>query len=204
VLLLDEPFGALDARVRKELRMWLRELHDRTHVTTVLVTHDQEEAMEVADSVALMNQGRIEQIGEPHDLYELPVNEFVMSFVGPVNKLGDTLVRPHDVSIGLDRVDGAEEAMIERVVRLGFEVRVELVRGDGHHLWAQLSRDDAEHLELERGQIVFVRATRERVFRADAELAGEPGLGIGDEPLDLVREGAGDQVGEGDGLQHRA
>jgi sulfate/thiosulfate transport system ATP-binding protein len=164
VLLLDEPFGALDARVRKELRTWLRELHDRTHVTTVLVTHDQEEAMEVADSVALMNHGRIEQIGEPHDLYELPANEFVMSFVGPVNKLGGALVRPHDVQIGLDRVDGADEAMVERVVRLGFEVRVELVRSDGHHLWAQLSRDEAEQLELERGHIVYVRATRETVF----------------------------------------
>jgi sulfate transport system ATP-binding protein len=164
VLLLDEPFGALDARVRKELRLWLRDLHERTHVTTVLVTHDQEEAMEVADSVALMNHGRIEQIGEPHDLYELPANEFVMSFVGPVNKVGDTLVRPHDVQLGLDRVDGAEEAMIERVVRLGFEVRVELVRSDGHHLWAQLSRDEAEQLELERGLIVFVRTTRGTVF----------------------------------------
>jgi sulfate transport system ATP-binding protein len=166
VLLLDEPFGALDARVRKELRTWLRRLHERTHVTTVLVTHDQEEAMEVADSVALMNHGRIEQIGEPHDLYELPANEFVMSFVGPVNKVGDTLVRPHDVQLGLDRVEGAEEAMIERVVRLGFEVRVELVRSDGHHLWAQLSRDEAEQLELERGLIVFVKTTRGTVFEA--------------------------------------
>jgi sulfate transport system ATP-binding protein len=164
VLLLDEPFGALDARVRKELRLWLRDLHERTHVTTVLVTHDQEEAMEVADSVALMNHGRIEQIGEPHDLYELPVSEFVMSFVGPVNRIGDALIRPHDVQLSLDRADGADEAMIERVIRLGFEVRVELVRSDGHHLWAQLARDEAEHLEVERGQIVYVRSTREKVF----------------------------------------
>ena len=178
VLLLDEPFGALDARVRKELRVWLRELHERTQVTTVLVTHDQEEAMEVADSVALMNKGRIEQIGEPQDLYELPASEFVMSFVGPVNRLGDALVRPHDVEVSLDPADGAEEAMIERVVRLGFEVRVELVRSDGHHLWAQLARDEAEQLELEKGQVVFVRTIRETVFGDE---------GAGEEPKTLSR-----------------
>ncbi len=97
VLLLDEPFGALDARVRKELRAWLRRLHEEVHVTTVLVTHDQEEAMEVADRIALMNEGRIEQIGRPRDLYEHPANEFVMSFVGPVTRMGEALIRPHDL-----------------------------------------------------------------------------------------------------------
>ena len=99
VLLLDEPFGALDARVRKDLRAWLRRLHDEVHVTTVIVTHDQEEAMEVADSVVVMQKGRIEQAGAPPELYENPVNRFVMSFVGPVSTLGDALVRPHDLEI---------------------------------------------------------------------------------------------------------
>jgi sulfate/thiosulfate transport system ATP-binding protein len=97
VLLLDEPFGALDARVRKELRGWLRRLHEEVHQTTVLVTHDQEEAMEVADRIAVMDQGRIQQVGPPREIYEHPVNQFVMSFIGPVNRLGQTWVRPHDI-----------------------------------------------------------------------------------------------------------
>jgi sulfate transport system ATP-binding protein len=163
VLLLDEPFGALDASVRKELRMWLRRLHDETHVTTIIVTHDQEEAMEVAEQIALLNAGRIEQIGAPRELYEQPANEFVMSFVGPVNRVGGSLVRPRDVSIAVEPGDG-EEAMVERIVHLGFEVRVDLVRHDGAHLWAQLTADEAEQLELERGRIVYVRTSRERVF----------------------------------------
>ena len=129
VLLLDEPFGALDARVRKELRAWLRRLHDEVHVTTIIVTHDQEEAMEVADQIVVLNEGRIEQVGSPRELYEQPANEFVMSFVGPVNRLGDAFVRPHDVELLLEPDgSGAAEAMVERVVHLGFEVRVELVR----------------------------------------------------------------------------
>ena len=106
VLLLDEPFGALDARVRKELRVWLRRLHDETHVTTVFVTHDQEEAMDVADQIVVMNHGRIEQVGAPRELYEHPANEFVMSFIGPVNRLGDAWVRPHDIDILVDEVEG--------------------------------------------------------------------------------------------------
>ena len=97
VLLLDEPFGALDARVRKELRAWLRRLHEEVHVTTIIVTHDQEEAMEVAGQIVVMNEGRIEQVGSPRELYDEPANEFVMSFVGPVNRLGEGFVRPHDV-----------------------------------------------------------------------------------------------------------
>jgi len=164
VLLLDEPFGALDARVRAELRDWLRRLHEEVHVTTVFVTHDQEEAMEVADQVAVMNRGRIEQVGGPRELYEHPATEFVMSFVGPVNRVGDRWVRPHDLDLLLEPADGAEEAMIERVVHLGFEVRVELVRGDGEQLWAQVTRDECEQLELEQGQIVWVRPERARVF----------------------------------------
>jgi len=164
VLLLDEPFGALDARVRAELRDWLRRLHEEVHVTTVFVTHDQEEAMEVADQVAVMNRGRIEQVGGPRELYEHPATEFVMSFVGPVNRVGDRWVRPHDLDLLLEPADGAEEAMIERVVHLGFEVRVELVRGDGEKLWAQVARDECEQLELGQGQIVWVRPERARVF----------------------------------------
>ena len=99
VLLLDEPFGALDAQVRGELREWLRRLHDEIHVTTIFVTHDQEEAMEVAEQIVVMNKGRIEQTGSPRELYESPSNEFVMSFIGPVNRIGDAFVRPHDVEI---------------------------------------------------------------------------------------------------------
>ncbi len=164
VLLLDEPFGALDARVRKELRSWLRRLHDEVHVTTIIVTHDQEEAMEVAGQVVVLNEGRIEQIGSPRELYDSPANEFVMSFVGPVNRLGEAFVRPHDVDVRLEPEEGAFEAMVERVVHLGFEVRVELVRDDGQHLQAQLTQEEAEQLELERGQIVYVRPSRQTVF----------------------------------------
>jgi sulfate/thiosulfate transport system ATP-binding protein len=165
VLLLDEPFGALDARVRKELRAWLRRLHDEVHVTTIIVTHDQEEAMEVAGQVVLLNEGRIEQVGEPRELYESPANEFVMGFVGPVNRLGQTFVRPHDLDVQLEPDVGSSEAMVERVVHLGFEVRVELLRDDGEHLMVQLTKEEAEQLELERGQIVYVRPSRETVFK---------------------------------------
>jgi sulfate transport system ATP-binding protein len=164
VLLLDEPFGALDARVRKELRAWLRRLHDETHTTTVIVTHDQEEAMEVADEVVVMNRGRVEQVAPPRDLYERPANEFVMSFVGPVNRLGDALVRPHDFELTLEPNGTTREAMIERLVHLGFEVRVELVRDDAERFTVQLTRDDCERLELESGQIVYVRPTRQTTF----------------------------------------
>ena len=164
VLLLDEPFGALDARVRKELRVWLRRLHDETHTTTVIVTHDQEEAMDVADRVVVMNGGRIEQIAPPRELYDHPANEFVMSFVGPVNRLGDAFIRPHDVELLLEPNGATQEAMVQRLVHLGFEVRIELVRDDGEVLSAQLTREQVEALELQRGQIVYVRPTRQTVF----------------------------------------
>jgi sulfate transport system ATP-binding protein len=168
VLLLDEPFGALDARVRQELRAWLRRLHEEVHVTTIIVTHDQEEAMEVAGQIVVLNEGRVEQVGSPRELYEQPANEFVMSFVGPVNRLGDTFVRPHDVDLLHEPHGGSSEAMVERVVHLGFEVRVELVREDGQHLTAQLTQEQAEQLELERGQIVYARPSRETTFSAAA------------------------------------
>jgi len=164
VLLLDEPFGALDARVRKELRVWLRRLHDETHTTTVIVTHDQEEAMDVADQVVVMNGGRIEQTAPPRELYDHPANEFVMSFVGPVNQLGDAFIRPHDVELLLEPNGSTQEAMVQRLVHLGFEVRVELVRDDGEVLSAQLTREQVEALELQPGQIVYVRPTRQTVF----------------------------------------
>src|SRR3954447_3513780 len=107
VLLLDEPFGALDATVRKELRAWLRRLHDEVHVTTVFVTHDQEEAMEVAEQIVVLNKGKIEQVGTPRDLYEKPANEFVMRFVGPVSELSGRWMRPHDVEILTEPSNGS-------------------------------------------------------------------------------------------------
>lgn len=166
VLLLDEPFGALDARVRKDLRRWLRRLHDEVHVTTVLVTHDQEEAMDVADLIAVMDHGRIAQVGAPREVYEDPADEFVMSFVGPVNRLGDVWVRPHDLEI-LSTANGTSTpARVERVVHLGFEVRVELV-SDGQHVTAQITREEADRLGLADGEDVHVRPRRSRVFAGD-------------------------------------
>ena len=166
VLLLDEPFGALDARVRAELREWLRRLHEEVHVTTVFVTHDQEEAMEVADQIAVMNHGRIEQVGAPRDLYDRPATEFVMSFVGPVNRLRESWVRPHDLEVSLQPSEGAVEALVERIVHLGFEIRVELVLGDGDKLFAQLTRREIDQLELREGQIVYLRPSAECTFAA--------------------------------------
>ncbi|HVP74619.1 MAG TPA: sulfate ABC transporter ATP-binding protein, partial [Gaiellaceae bacterium] len=142
VLLLDEPFGALDARVRKELREWLLHLHDEMHVTTIFVTHDQEEALELADNIVVMNRGHVEQVAPPRQLYDEPANAFVMSFVGPVNRIGDTWVRPHDVELRLEPNGVTHEAQVERIVRLGFETRVDLVRDDGERMHAQLTRDE--------------------------------------------------------------
>ena len=171
VLLLDEPFGALDARVRQELREWLRRLHDEVHVTTVFVTHDQEEAMQIADHIVLVNHGRVEQIGTPQDLYERPANEFVLTFVGEATKFRGDLVRPHDVVLGALPEDGAEEALVERIAYLGFEVRVQLVLGDGERFDAQITHDEAERLELARGQIVYARLVRRADVAAKDELA---------------------------------
>jgi sulfate transport system ATP-binding protein len=158
VLLLDEPFGALDANVRAELRRWLRRLHDEQGVTTVLVTHDQEEAMDVSDRIAVMNHGKIEQVGAPREIYDSPTTDFVMSFLGPVSRLGDKLVRPHDVTVSLVREHDSIEAMVSRVVHLGFEVRIELELADGSLARAQLTRSQTEELELQRGDIVYVRS----------------------------------------------
>jgi sulfate/thiosulfate transport system ATP-binding protein len=157
VLLLDEPFGALDAVVRAELRAWLRRLHDEQGTTTVLVTHDQEEAMEVADRIAVMSAGAIEQVGSPRDIYDRPASDFVMGFVGPVSRVGGQLVRPHEFKISLTRDEGTIEALARRVLHLGFEVRVELVLPDGSEASAQLTRAQADELELSDGDIVYVR-----------------------------------------------
>jgi sulfate/thiosulfate transport system ATP-binding protein len=159
VLLLDEPFGALDARVRKELRAWLRRLHDEVHVTTIFVTHDQEEAMDLADQIVVMSHGRIEQTGGARELYDNPANEFVMTFVGEVNQMGRSFVRPHDVEFG-----EGDEALVERVVHLGFEVRVELRLANGEEFWAQVTREEAERLELFEGARVRVRPRHAKVF----------------------------------------
>ncbi len=164
LLLLDEPFGALDVQVRGELRDWLRRLHEEIHMTTVFVTHDQEEAMDLAGEIVVMKAGRIEQIGTARELYEQPRNEFVMSFVGPVSRVGDALLRPHDIQLLEDRSDGGAEALVRRIVHLGFEVRVDLTLQDGTEVWAQVTKDLAEQMELREGQIVAVRMPAPRVF----------------------------------------
>src|SRR5213080_82124 len=164
VLLLDEPFGALDARVRAELRDWLIRLHDVVHVTTVFVTHDQEEAMEVADQIAVLNHGRLEQVGPPRELYDEPASKFVMTFVGDANVIDGALVRPHDVELLTEPDEAAMEAMIVRVTILGRDAKVELHDDGGAEIVALLTRERFEELDLWRGQTVWVRPQRERVF----------------------------------------
>ncbi len=160
VLLLDEPFGALDAKVRKELRDWLRKLHDEVHVTTVFVTHDQEEALEVSDEIVVINEGRIEQVGTPDQLYDEPANEFVMSFLGEVTTLGGQLIRPHDIElVEHDRVLGAVSGTVERVVRIGFEVRVTVVPDEGAPFQVVLTRAEARSAGFEAGARVWAYPT---------------------------------------------
>ncbi|MDQ6937145.1 MAG: TOBE-like domain-containing protein [Actinomycetota bacterium] len=156
VLLLDEPFGALDAKVRKELREWLRRLHDEVNVTTIFVTHDQEEALEVADELVVINHGRVEQVGSPNDLYDRPANDFVMEFLGPVTRLHGRLVRPHDLEVFDEPEAGTVEATVERLQRVGFEVRADL-REAGGDLRVQLTRGQVESLHLHEGSTVWVR-----------------------------------------------
>jgi sulfate transport system ATP-binding protein len=168
VLLLDEPFGALDAKVRKDLRTWLRRLHDEVHVTTIFVTHDQEEAMDIAEQIVVMNEGRIEQTGSATDLYDTPVNDFVMGFVGEVNSIGGKLVRPHDTEILPSPAPGAEEVEIDRIVRLGFSGRIEMLTvPDKREVWAQLTRSELETLDLSQGSRVYVRPREGVVTRED-------------------------------------
>lgn len=129
--------------------------------------------MDVAEQIVVMNEGRIEQVGTPVDLYEEPASEFVMKFVGEVNHVGDTFIRPHDLDLSLVPDDGAEEAMVERVAYLGFEVRVELELAAGGTIWAQITRSEAEQLELEKGQIVYTRPSRAKVFDENGPRTGE-------------------------------
>ena len=173
VLLLDEPFGALDAKVRKELRDWLRRLHDEVHVTTVFVTHDQEEALEVSDEIVVINDGRIEQIGAPDSLYDTPANDFVMGFLGPVTHLRGQLIRPHDIDVLVaDEVTGAVEGEVVRLLRVGFEVRLTVrpvsslgvaevaAPGEDNDVTVVLTRSHARELGLDVGSKVWLAANR--------------------------------------------
>jgi sulfate transport system ATP-binding protein len=166
VLLLDEPFGALDARVRAELREWLRQLHDAVHVTTVFVTHDQDEAMEISDQIAVINHGRLEQVGSPRELYDDPASEFVMTFVGDAQPLGESLVRPHDIDLLHEPSDDAVEAMIVRVTLLGRDAKVELHDASGAEVLVLMTRDRFDESGYWRGQTVWAQPRRERVFAA--------------------------------------
>ncbi|MET1037970.1 MAG: TOBE-like domain-containing protein, partial [Aeromicrobium sp.] len=160
VLLLDEPFGALDAKVRKELRDWLRRLHDEVHVTTVFVTHDQEEALEVASNIVVINEGRIEQVGTPDDLYDRPASEFVLSFLGPVTRLGDNLIRPHDIDITRFEHAATTSGKITRWTRVGFEIRLEVTPHDTLHpepVQVVVTRTEATALQLHEGDTVWLR-----------------------------------------------
>lgn len=185
VLLLDEPFGALDAKVRKELRDWLRRLHDEVNVTTVFVTHDQEEAMEVADELVVMNQGRVEQVGTPAEIYDRPTTPFVMSFIGPVNVLSNTsglfngsqthssqrssmqskvFFRPHDVVVETASQHGCFPAVVARIIHLGWEVQLELLLEDGQRLTVYLERERFDQLNLQFQQQVYIKAKEIRAF----------------------------------------
>jgi sulfate transport system ATP-binding protein len=186
VLLLDEPFSALDAKVRKELRAWLRNLHDEMHVTTVIVTHDQEEAMEVADRIVVMNEGRIEQIGTPAEIYDHPATPFVMGFVGAVNVLpGGTLprpsvaaalalapesplfIRPHDVEVFRDSQEDTVPAELRRLSHLGRDVQAELVLTDGQVITAQIARERLNPESFQVGDRLHVRSREARTFLPD-------------------------------------
>jgi sulfate transport system ATP-binding protein len=127
--------------------------------------------MDVAEQLVVMNEGRVEQSGSADDLYDHPANEFVMSFVGEVNQLGDGFVRPHDIQVALDPDESAEEAMVQRIVALGFEIRVEFVLADGTEVWAQLTRAELQKLELREGQIVYLRPDRTKSFSGDEVVA---------------------------------
>lgn len=180
VLLLDEPFGALDAKVRKDLRAWLRRLHDEVHVTTVFVTHDQEEAMEVSDEIVVMNRGKVEQVGTPAEIYDHPASAFVMSFIGPVNVLPGTsrifqnggfdsanpeiFLRPHDVVVETSPNGNTVAARVSRVIHLGWEVQAELTLEDGQVMAAHLTRERFDQLQLEPQQRVYVRPKDARAF----------------------------------------
>lgn len=178
-LLLDEPFGALDAKVRKELRTWLRDLHEKVHVTTIFVTHDQEEAMEVADKVVIMNKGKVEQIGTPAEIYDRPASEFVMRFIGETNIISkarhhfpylevedhhQVFLRPHDVLIQSEPSENFAPARVNYAFNLGWEGQAELVLLDNQKLIVKLERDRFDSLGLRPQQEVYVKPARTKVF----------------------------------------
>jgi sulfate transport system ATP-binding protein len=161
VLLLDEPFGALDAKVRKELRDWLRRLHDEVHTTTIFVTHDQEEALEVADEIVVINEGRVEQVGSPDDLYDKPANDFVMRFLGETTDLAGQTVRPHDIEVSTTPGTlGATGGTVTRILRVGFEVRVTVATEDGHDVLVTMTRTLARNLGIDEGVTVWLSAAK--------------------------------------------
>lgn len=181
ILLLDEPFGALDTKVRKELRRWLRRLHDELHVTSVFVTHDQEEALEVADRVVVMNKGNIEQVGSPDDVYAHPASPFVYQFIGNVNlfhsrthalwtqKQGDAVayVRPHDIDISLIPQQSSLPVVVKQVRAIGSVVRLEAAIGqDGETVEIELSRERFNITPVTVGDEVFIRPRQIKVFEA--------------------------------------
>jgi sulfate/thiosulfate transport system ATP-binding protein len=172
VLLLDEPFGALDAKVRKELRDWLRRLHDEVHVTTVFVTHDQEEALEVADEIVVINEGRVEQIGTPDELYDEPANDFVMGFLGPTTILDQRLVRPHDIDLHAEDPGGGRAGTVERIQRIGFEVRVHVDVGADDDVLVQLTRTHLHGLGVDLGDRVWLQVAD---GATTAPVGGAPG-----------------------------
>jgi len=175
VLLLDEPFGALDAKVRKELRDWLRRLHDEVHVTTVFVTHDQEEALEVADEIVVINEGRIEQVGAPDELYDEPANDFVMSFLGDVTRLDGVLIRPHDIDLhATPGVAHAVPGTVSRMLRVGFEVRVTVTTDAGDDVAVVLSRAEARGSGLAVGTKVGMTPHRGAMTVPARSVAGVP------------------------------
>ncbi len=161
VLLLDEPFGALDAKVRKELREWLRRLHDEVHTTTIFVTHDQEEALEVADEIVVINDGRVEQIGSPDTLYDKPANDFVMRFLGETTDLAGRTVRPHDIEVTMQPGElGATQGTVTRILRVGFEVRVTVTTEDGSDVLVSMTRTLARNTGVEEGAKVWLTAAK--------------------------------------------
>jgi sulfate transport system ATP-binding protein len=178
LMLLDEPFGALDVKVRQELRTWLRRLHEQVHATTIFVTHDQEEALELADQIVLVKDGRVEQTGQPSALYDAPATPFVMGFLGPVTELDGALVRPHDIEVLREYEPGAQSAVVQRVVELGFQTRVELLRPDGRPVTVQLTRGHAQHLDLAPGDAVYVRLVPAASRRATMALVDAAHLPI--------------------------
>jgi len=180
VLLLDEPFGALDAKVRKELRDWLRRLHDEVHLTSIFVTHDQEEAMAVADEIVVMNHGRLEQIGTPDEVYENPASPFVMSFVGEVNVLRNTrslisksyissssspvYIRPHDIDIDTSASPETIRARVLRIIPIGWEMQLELKIEEDFVIAAQINREQLNQLNLQVGQQVYIKPRNVKSF----------------------------------------